>query len=301
MKSALRNITVCLALVLSAPAAFGAFRSPIADANNDGRSDVDTILGIIAYLQREGVVYDDHAGDGHIPTRHADGKFHMVCVDLLTVCYRSAGYEFGGAKDLGGRGIGSAYYRQSAHLQQRVMADPRFRYYAGPGVNPVATAWKPDHPFRVGDMVFSTYSDTGEHHTGIVTSVDTRNGLPSTVTQISSYTPTGSIHRSTWREFFWLKCRTLTGWARPALWETLPPGDTEKALTGRPPASVDANPVWLTSGTAATLPTSGRLMDALQKVRDSRRGVYTTAAPPAPVAEALPLTARNRHATHFFQ
>ena len=46
-----------------------------------------------------------------------------------------------------------------------------------------------------------------------------RNGLPSTVAQISTYTPTGSIHRSTWREFFWLKCRTLTGWARPALWE----------------------------------------------------------------------------------
>lgn len=293
----MRSLALFLALTLPACAAL---RAPIADGNNDGRSDVDTILGIIAYLEREGVVYDDRDGGGHIPVRRADNKYHMVCVDLLTVCYRSAGYEFGGAKDPFAPRTPSSYYRQTAHLQQRVASDPRFRYYPGPNINPVATAWKPDRPFRVGDMVFQKYSDTNEYHVGIVCAVDTRNGLPSQVAQISSYTPTGSIHRSTWREFFWLKCRTLTGWARPAIWETLPMGDTERALTGRPPASADANPKWLPSATAGALPAAGRLMDALQRVRDSRKGVYA----PAPASQepaALPLTARNRHATHFFQ
>ena len=281
-------------------------REGIPDANADGRSDVDNILGCIAYLTQQGVVYDDQDGGGHIPTRRADGRFHMCCVDLVTVCYRNAGYEFGGANDSFTR-VGSSYYRQTAHLRQRVMSDPRFRYFPGPNTNPLVTAWRPAQPFRVGDIVFQTYEDTHENHVGIVTSVDTRNGLPSTVTQISSYTPTGGIHRSTWREFNWLRCRTLVGWARPTAWDATPQGATERALTGHPPVGTDANPTWMPSASSpmGALGLAGlgdaRLQAALDKVRASRNGVYAPPTPQPVVVEALMLGPRNRHAMHFFR
>jgi hypothetical protein len=203
--------------------------SRLPDANRDGRTDLDQILGCLAYLERIGVVYDDRDHEGHVPVRRTDGRFHMVCVDLVTVCYRTAGYAFGGLTDPVGQRVRD--FRQVVNLRARVQADPRFRYFAGPMVNPVATRWRPTARFRVGDMVFVDYSDAREYHAGIVTGVDPRTGLPTTVAQISRYTPDGGLHGSTFAEFFALSCRRLTGWARPAVWDRAPMSALERSLT----------------------------------------------------------------------
>jgi hypothetical protein len=182
---------------------------------------VEKLLGSIRFLEQTGVVYDEYDPSGHIPLRRADGRFHMVCIDLLTVCYRTAGYDFGDVD----------YARRVAVLKDRIRFDNRFRFFPGPGFNPRLQPWRPPAPFRVGDMLFVRYDDAPEYHAGIVTGVDPRSGLPSHVTHISSYTPTGGIHRSTFREFFRLRCRQLVGWARPVAWDRTPPGPIERTLT----------------------------------------------------------------------
>jgi hypothetical protein len=196
---------------------------------------VEKLLGSIAFLEQTGVVYDEHDPDGHIPVRRFDGRYHMACIDLLTVCYRTAGYDFGPV----------IFHRRVALLKERIRYDDRFRFFVGPGTNPRVHAWRPPAPFRVGDMLFVRYDDAPEYHAGIVTGVDPRTGLPAYVTHISGYTPTGGIYRSTYREFFRLRCRQLVGWARPVAWDRAPPGAVEKTLTVIPRADGPCLPAQL--------------------------------------------------------
>lgn len=192
----------------------------VVDANDDGESDLANILGAIDHLKSVGVVFDDNDGQGHIPVRRRDGKYHMACVDLLLVAYRAAGY-----------GLGT---RQVAAVLQHVRRNPKFHYYPGPGVNPRVEKWLPEQPFRVGDMVFISYDDNNDRHSGIVTGVDPTTGLPSYITQVSIYNDNEGLHRSTFNAFFSLKCRQLIGWARPAAWDDAPMPAEEIALTVTP-------------------------------------------------------------------
>ena len=275
----MRNLVTALVLALTAPALAV---SRFTDANGDGKPDLHTIMGILSHLERQGVVYDDRDPGGNVPELRSDGRYHMVCVDLLTVAYRNAGYSFLG--------------RQVVRLREQAMTDPRMRYVAGPDANPLAIAWRPAAPFRVGDMVFARYDDAPEYHAGIVSGVDPRTGVPTHVTQISSYTPTGGIHRSTWREFWWLKCRRLTGWARPAAWDTAPVTRLEESLTVPAPPGRDRAPVWFVyEGSSAQ-----RLKAALDKVRATSLRTVADPATTIIVPDRAAITRFRRHATHTF-
>jgi hypothetical protein len=252
------------------------------DANHDGKPDLHTIMGILSHLERQGVAYDDRDPGGNVPELRSDGRYHMVCVDLLTVAYRNAGYSFLG--------------RQVVRLREQVMRDPRMKYFAGPDANPLPGSWRPATPMRVGDMVFARYDDTPEYHAGIVSGVDPRTGLPTHVTQISSYTPTGGIHRSTWREFWWLRCRRLMGWARPAAWDAGPVTELERSLTVPAPPGSNRVPVWF----SYEGPTALKLRAALAKVRASRGGDIGDPAATILIPDGATITRFRRHATHTF-
>lgn len=197
----------------------------VVDANHDGTSDLGNILDTIDHLMSVGVVFDDTDGQGHIPVRRSDGHYHMACVDLLLVTYRKAGYSFGDR---------SGHFRSVSTLLQQVQRDRRFHYYPGPAANPRLVDWSPRTPFRVGDMIFVQYDDNNDRHSGIVTGVDPTTGFPSFITQVSIYAENEGIHRSTFNEFFSLRCRQLTGWARPAAWDAAPLPPEERPLTVKP-------------------------------------------------------------------
>ena len=293
------NRCFALGLLLGLAVPSMAVTGQVPDANHNGRADVDDILGCIDYCERAGVVFDDKDPLGHIPVRRPDRNYHMVCVDLVAVSYRTAGYAFGGDLDPinrpGAPFVNAGLYRQVVQMRARVQSDPRFRYFPGPGINPIPGGWRPPSAFRIGDMVFVHYNDAADYHIGIVTGVDPRTGLPSYVTEVSPYTPSGGLYRSTWREFFGLRCRVLTGWARPATWDGAPVSALERALTVIPPPQ-PARSVRLFGSTAS------RLSAALEKVRASHRG-YEPSAPSSISAAPAPVQAGNwrRHSGHYLQ
>lgn len=190
------------------------------DANGDGKSDLANILESIDNLHRVGVKFDDTDGQGHIPVKRRDGRYHMACIDLLLVAYRAAGYSLGS--------------RQVVAVLEHVKRSPKYHFYEGPEANPRVEKWLPEKPFRVGDMIFVEYEDNYDRHSGIVTGVDPATGLPSYITQVSIYNDNEGLHRSTWNGFFSLKCRQLTGWARPAAWDHAPMPAEEVPLTVTP-------------------------------------------------------------------
>lgn len=220
-----------------------------------GAADLDAILGRIAELDRVGVVFDDTDPGGSVPVRRSDGKYHMCCIDLLNVAYRAAGYDL--------RSAG----RQVSNLVRVIRRDPRFQFYPGPNVNPWLANWKPKEPFRVGDMIFVHYDDNHDRHSGIVTGVDPKTGLPSYITQVSIYSDNLGLHRSTFDGFFSLRCRQLTGWARPKAWNGAPISPTERALMVAAPPS--PYKIWKTckpfEGESAKI-----MLAALAKVKAAR-------------------------------
>lgn len=215
--------------------------------------DLDAILARIDELDKTGVVFDDTDGGGSVPVKRRDGKYHMCCIDLLNVAYRNAGIQLPGA----GRSV--------ANLVSLIKRDKRFVYYPGPGVNPWLSGWKTKVPFRVGDMVFVHYDDNHDRHSGIVTGVDPETGMPSYITQVSFYSDNKGLHRTTYAGFFSLRCRQLTGWARPVAWNSQPVGETEKKLMVKAPV-VPIKPFRAFDGDSAA-----QMVAALQKVRNARR------------------------------
>jgi len=210
----------------------------VADANGDGRSDLKNILDRIAELERDKIVFDEDDSQGHVPARRRDGAYHMCCVDLILVAYRAAGYDIAAAM-CGGKLIGGDFRRcrggvgrcrKVALVSDYAKREPLFHYYEGPDANLSSVRWTPKVRFRVGDMVFIRCRDNGDRHSGIVTGVDPKTGLPSYITQISFYSRNRSLHRSTLDEFFGVSCRQLTGYARPALWDSTPVTQEEQQL-----------------------------------------------------------------------
>jgi hypothetical protein len=198
------------------------------DVNGDGRTDVQNILAKIDELAKVGVMFDDEDTKGHIPTMHKDGKYHMACVDLPIIVYRAAGYDLAGAmlgkpllnNDVKPEEYPSGKFRQIVHMLKWMKASPDFNFYPAPAINLNAhPGWRPKVPFRVGDLFFVHYDDASDRHSGIVTGVDHATGLPTHITQVSIYNENQGMHRSTLEEFFQLRCRVLTGYARPASWD----------------------------------------------------------------------------------
>ena len=202
-----------------------------ADVNGDGVSDVDAILRTIDALAGVGVKFDDEDKDGYLPALRRDGKYHMACIDLLHVCYRAAGYDIPRAM-IGGllldpdrvpSGRNTGYTRSVVNTIDFLKRSPNFHFYQSPEINLVANRrWHPRVPFRIGDMLFVHYNDANDRHSGIVTGVDDATGLPTHITQVSIYNENQGLRRATIDEFFALKCRMLTGYARPACWDGQP-------------------------------------------------------------------------------
>jgi hypothetical protein len=265
MGTVLRIVCFGIALVLA-----GAVRAEIGpppDRNKDGKADVENILEKAEWLQHEGVIFDENDPGGHIPVRRKDGKFHMVCVDLLTVTYRAAGYKVPST-------------RLVTQLIGHVKKSKDFQWYEGPGQNLYRTTWRPETPFRVGDMIFVHYSDNKDRHSGLVTGVDPTTGLPSHITQISVYSENEGMCRSTFDGFFSLRCRMLTGWARPRAWDVSEPSDRELELTVKPsPAPAAPLPKFPVHGDSAQ-----QMHSLLNRVRTSRD--RTSAPPPAAAPES---------------
>lgn len=210
-------------------ASLGAARADLPDANKDGVPDVENILNRIDVLANVGVKFDDEDVQGHLPMRRKDGKYHMACIDLPLVVYRAAGYDIAGAM-VGGplfntaakpESIKSGRFRQIVYVVDWMKKQKDFNFYQTPEAGNLALnkSWRPAVPFRLGDMVFVHYDDASDKHSGIVTGVDPATGLPTHITQVSIYNENQGMHRSTLEEFFSLKCRVLTGYARPATWD----------------------------------------------------------------------------------
>lgn len=197
------------------------------DINGDGLPDVDNVLRQIDHLASVGVMFDDEDKDGNIPNRGKDGKYRMACVDLLNVCYRAAGYDIPSAMKGGPllgkndpKACGSGAFRQIDKVVPWLKRNPNFHYYKTPEINLVANRrWRPRVPFKIGDMLFVHYDDATDRHSGIVTGVDPSTGLPTHITNCSIYNENQGLHRATVDEFFSLKCRMLSGYARPASWD----------------------------------------------------------------------------------
>ncbi|MBI4862789.1 MAG: hypothetical protein HY815_21380 [Candidatus Riflebacteria bacterium] len=237
------SLGVVLVVAFLIPAAGRADPARPPDADGDGRSDLTCILGTIADLDKTGVVFDDESGGGDVPVRHRDGKYHMCCVDLLLVAYRSAGYDLAagmrGGTVIMSRGRvkrpGAGGLRQVERVVRFVRKSPTFHWYEGPCVNLLGNPWRPGVAFRVGDMLFCHCANHDNRHSGIVTGVDPKTGLPSFITSISIHNDNRGLHRSTFDDFFAVRCRQLTGYARPASWDGSPPPPEEAALTVTPP------------------------------------------------------------------
>ena len=198
------------------------------DVNGDGLPDVQNILNRIDELATVGVKFDDEDQCGNVPERRADGKYLMACIDLVNVTYRAAGYDIpsamSGGKLIGAttdpKKVGHGNFRQIVTVLDWIKRNPNFHFYATPEINLVANKrWRPDVPFKIGDMVFVHYDDATDRHSGIVTGVDEATGRPTHITNCSIYNENQGLHRATVDEFFALKCRMLTGHARPASWD----------------------------------------------------------------------------------
>lgn len=231
-------VSLVAALGATGPALAASGGAGAPDVNGDGKPDITNILEAADKLAVEGVVFDEGDPQGDVPVKRKDGKYHMCCIDLVTVGYRAAGYDLPSAivggpllvknSKTGRRGAGAG--RAVTAVIPLIKKNPTFRYIPGPGVNPRFTPWKPQVPFRVGDIVFVHYDDGPDRHSGIVSGVDPATGLPSYITQISLYSENNGLHRSTFSEFFSLRCRLLTGYGRPVAWDTSPMSVHEKAL-----------------------------------------------------------------------
>ena len=232
----MRTLLIVL-LLLAGPAVAQEALSPYEEAR--------VILSKISELAATGVAFDDEGSDGYIPALHIDGRYHMACIDLVLVSYRAAGYDFidlmnqRDAPELGptARKIschpvepkvsgkpeagvtGPARSRSIVRLIEYLKSSSAFHYYDGQNSRPLDREWKPRMPFRIGDIVFLHYIDGPDRHSGIVTRVDPLSGLPAMVAQISPYNKVTDLQQTTLPELFRLKCRRLTGYARPARWD----------------------------------------------------------------------------------
>ncbi|MBI4865200.1 MAG: hypothetical protein HY815_33805 [Candidatus Riflebacteria bacterium] len=269
-------------------------RSPLAsapDVNGDGKPDVKNILDRVDQLHKDGVIFDESAPMGHIPVRGRKGRYPMVCIDLIYVAYRAAGYDLLSAMTGGPlfkkdapppRGAGGL--RLVTRLLAFVKKSPHFHYYDGPDLNLAAhPKWRPRTPFRVGDMLLIHYDDNADRHSGIVTGVDPNTGLPTYITQVSIYTATEGMHRSTLDEFFSVVDRRLTGWARPALWDQAPMSAEERALTVPLPPE-PPRPTFYPGGAFEDI--HARARARLASGRAARLGERSPAAPGSPTGPA---------------
>lgn len=250
------------------------------DANGDGLPDVDNILRQIDHLATVGVKFDDECKDGNVPNKNAkDGKYHLACVDLLNIAYRAAGYDIpssmSGGPLLGKndpKKLGSGSFRQIDNVVPWLMRNPNFHYFRTPEINLVANQrWRPRVPFKIGDMVFVHYDDANDRHSGIVTGVDPATGRPTHITNCSIYNENQGLHRATIDEFFSLKCRMLSGYARPASWDGDPITDPVKL---GPPVKEIMTRTRKTHGTPEVARAAPR-----RRSRSFRRNRQNTSAP----------------------